>query len=98
GFYPLVKDEWVFIGEDYVDIAMDCGVLTGYSSLYKGQKYLMPTAEICFDEEVTREQAMQKAVELKSLLEGRIADIGGHTFLAEDDPDRISVKFLIPFD
>lgn len=109
--YPLTDEEQGIIAEEYLDIdgnGLFC--LMGYSALYKGRKYLVPTIEISFDGSMPNsmltppEAAVcnQKAKAIGEL----IADItGGHYMWREepaeiynDDHGRFVTELLIPVD
>ncbi len=101
GFYPLTKQEERYIGDDLADVADGFGALLGYSALYQGQKYLMPSIELYFGEDgaVTEEDALAYGQALKEEYSERLKAIGGHVFLEENwDNDRHLMQVLIPFD
>jgi hypothetical protein len=99
-FYPLTDREAVYIADDLADVAGGCGAVMGYSAVYRGKKYLLPSIEIGFDPEKfgDRSEALALAYELEDELGDRLAAIGGHVILDEDhDQQRHLLKILIPF-
>jgi hypothetical protein len=99
-FYPLTDDEAVFIGEDLADVADGYGALMGYSAVFKGEKFLMPSVEVGFgpDFGTDRDGALEAAKGLKDKIGSKIEAVGGHVFLDENhDWDRHVVQILIPF-
>lgn len=100
-FYPLTKDEEKFIGHELADVADGFGALMGYSALYQGQKYLMPSIELYFGDDgaVTKEDALEYGQALTAEFKDRLADIGGHVFFEEEhDSDRHLIQVLVPFE
>ncbi len=100
-FYPLTEDEEKFIAEDVADLGDGIEAILGYTSLYKGKKYLMPSVELCFGEGTftTEKYALDFANELKQKFQDRISQVGGHVILSENEEyDRHVLKLLLPFD
>jgi len=98
-FYPLTDRELKYIGEDYADVASGFGAHLGYSALYQGGKYLMPSIELYFGEggNVTSEAALAYGKVFVDDVKGRISGIGGHVFLEEEhDEDRHLIQVLVP--
>jgi len=98
-FYPLTDAEAVYIGEDVAKTADGYLAFLGYSSLYKGEKFLMPSIEVLFGEEDEpgREEAHAFVRALSDDLRPRIEAIGGHVFIVEDYADRQVIQVLVPF-
>jgi hypothetical protein len=107
-FYPLTDHEAQFIAEDLIEMG-EFGVLTGYSVLFRGGKYLAPTIELDFFEDddltITKEEASRKNQALKPVLEAIAAQTGGH-YCWESEPavefssgdGKFVAELLIPFD
>jgi hypothetical protein len=47
--HPLTDAEFEIVGEGTEEVAEGIHVYTGYSVLYKGDKYMLPSMEFCFD-------------------------------------------------
>lgn len=99
GFYPLTDAEVTYIAEDVAEVMDGHGALTGYSALYQGQKFLMPSIEVHYGGVLSETAALEYAKGLTNTLKDRIEAIGGHVFCGEnDDVERHLVKVLIPFE
>jgi hypothetical protein len=46
-FYPLTEEEQTFIGEDWAG-ELHGGFCMGYAALFRGQKFLFPSLEVCY--------------------------------------------------
>lgn len=102
-FYPLTDAEAVYIADDMLmEVADGFGALTGYSALYQGKKYLMPSIEIGWGEDfgaANADEALDFANRFKAEIENRVSETGGHVILGENEGvDRHTVKVLVPFE
>ena len=100
-FFPLTAEELKYVYDDAADVADGFGALLGYSAIYRGKKYLMPSVELYFGEggNVTAEAALAYGKAYSEELKGRLAGIGGHVFLEEEhDEDRHLIQVLVPFE
>ncbi|NTF17462.1 hypothetical protein G6L37_03445 [Agrobacterium rubi] len=101
GFYPLTEEESKFIADDVAEVDDGYVALMGYSSLYRGKKFLMPSVEVSFDaeNEMSRDLGLHMAYEFADQNVASIEEIGGHILVdADADVDKHVVQVLIPFD
>jgi hypothetical protein len=100
-FYPLTKAEEIYIADDlHTEIANGFGALMGYSALYQGEKFLMPSVEVQWGEfgADTEEQALEFAKRFVAEIEPRVTAAGGHVILDDNHPEeRHLVQVLLPF-
>lgn len=111
-FYPLTDLESCFIAEEYVALGsnpeFDC--LLGYSAVYQGHKYLVPTIEIGFDDSenstlIPQADAKTLNDEARALAQ-HICDVTGGFFRWSEQPaeehddgfGRFVVEILVPID
>jgi len=98
-FYPLTDAEAKYIYEDLADVADGFGAMTGYSALYQGKKFLMPSIELYFGEDgiVSEADALAFGKAYAEDVKARVEGIGGHVFLDEEhDQDRHLIQVLVP--
>jgi len=100
-FFPLTDAELKYVYEDVADVADGFGALTGYSALYQGKKYLMPSIELYFGEggNVGDADALAFGKAYVEDVKARVEGVGGHVFLEEEhDQDRHLIQVLVPFE
>jgi hypothetical protein len=101
-FYPLTEKESPFVGEDGFALPNGYWPHMAYSCLYEGKKFACPTIEVGFgqDGEGDRDVELRKLNAYAAEIRPRIAAIGGHVIVEEDEPDETShtLQVLIPFD
>lgn len=100
-FYPLTKAEETYIAEDVVTSADGrMHALTGYSALYRGEKYIMPSIELPVgreydapDPETVRKTAENYA---KAILP-KVESLGGNVLIDNGIDECVVIQILIPF-
>lgn len=103
-FYPLTDAEAQYIAEDVVDGADGkYGAMTGYSVLYRGKKYLMPSIEIMNGPDdnfpfASREEVRRDARSYAERIKPKVLNMGGHVLIEESYDDRFIVQILVPFE
>jgi hypothetical protein len=101
-FYPLTEKESAFVGEDGFEVPNGYWPHMAYSCLYEGKKFACPTIEVGYgrEGEGDRETALRKLKAYADEIRTRIAAVGGHVILEEDEPDETShtLQVLVPFD
>lgn len=106
-FYPLTKEESVYIGEDLAE-GTTAWAYMGYSVVYQGRKWLAPTMEFDWLNAAStdgeeglypdEEAAEKAAATIQETLDPLFAEIGGMILRDDNSRDRISLLFLVPFD
>lgn len=90
--YPLTDEEAVYISYDNRVTPAGGDFLFGYSALYEGQKWAMPSIEYMHPVDLQGQQEEQR------LLEELVAPYRGRVVLDEEGPeDRLTVLILVPF-
>lgn len=109
GFYPLTKQESAYISDEELEMA-EAIVLMGYSGIFDGKKYLIPTIEVDYSSEpCDRVQPFSQAKaenERLRLVAERVATATGGFFGWRETPEaewdgrggKFFICFLIPFD
>lgn len=98
-FFPLTDEEAKFIADDVAEVDDGYGALMGYSALYRGEKYLMPSIEISFEANnaMSRDLSLKMAYEFVTQHSSSIEETGGHIIVDADcDIDRHVIQVLIP--
>ncbi|AXK44017.1 hypothetical protein [Erythrobacter aureus] len=102
-FYPLTDEEVRYIAEDEVT-SLDGNVLAfiGYSALYRGQKFLMPSIELTYgdkdDRFATEQEALAFANTYVADLAPKLAVAMARARVDQSGDDRIVIQILIPFE
>lgn len=112
GFYPLTAEEEKYIAETTIQVAPGIEALAGYSTIYQGEKWLMPVAEVGFhnleadpDNDLDLEDMPTVKARIDELIEplrARVETVGGYV-IYDGEPcgpvpggDRFEILILLP--
>jgi len=100
-FYPLTKTEEAFIAEDVVTSADErmCA-LTGYSALYRGEKYIMPSIELPVGKEYDApdvETVRKTAEDYVRAIMPKVKSLGGNVLIDSGFDQCVVIQILVPF-
>ncbi len=103
-FYPLTEDEEKFIAEDEV-YSFDGRMLAmmGYTALYRGKKYFMPSIELSFGDDFDDfppfEKVLEEAKAYAENINPKLATLNGFARVDDkSDDERIVIQMLFPVD
>ena len=100
-FYPLTDEEAAFIAEDLVTSADGrMHALTGYSSLYRGAKHIMPSIELPTGPEhdaPSHEEVRKTAEKYVAAILPKVEALGGNVLIDSGIDDCVVILILVPF-
>lgn len=100
-FYPLTAQEEIYIAEDVVTSSDGLmHALTGYSALYRGEKYIMPSIELPVDpqnEGMTFNLVKKTAENYAKAILPKVQALGGNVLIDTGMNHCVVIQILVPF-